>query len=182
MNQRAAGAARRLERVTDVLVSIAFAFSAAVIVAIMLLTVADVTMRWLFNSPVSGAIELTEMGMVLAVFLGLSYAERRESHISVSVLVDRFPRRARRWTVAATHALTIAVAALITLELVDYAQRLAAASRVTNTLRLDVHIFAFAAAAGMALFAVITARSLIVQFRRDAEPPAPASAPDADEG
>jgi len=65
--------------------------------AMMCLTSADAISRYLFNSPIVGAYEITEKYlMVAAVFLGLSFAYRGGGFIRVTFLVDRlrgWPRR-----------------------------------------------------------------------------------------
>ena len=65
--------------------------------AMMCLTSADALSRYLFNSPIIGAYEITEKYlMVAAVFLGLSFAYRGGGFIRVTFLVDRlsgWPRR-----------------------------------------------------------------------------------------
>jgi len=56
----------------------------------MVLTALDAACRYLLNSPILGAYEITEKYlMVAAVFLGLSYAYRGGAFIRVTFLVDR---------------------------------------------------------------------------------------------
>ena len=70
-------------------------------VAMMLLTSADALFRYLFNSPILGAYEITEKYLIVAaIFLGLSYAYRGGVFIRVTFLVDRLPRS---WRTAADH-------------------------------------------------------------------------------
>jgi TRAP-type C4-dicarboxylate transport system permease small subunit len=62
----------------------------------MCLTSADALSRYLFNSPILGALELTEKYlMVAAIFLGLSYAYRGGLFIRVTLLVDHLSGKAR---------------------------------------------------------------------------------------
>ena len=69
--------------------------------AMMLLTRADALFRYLFNSPILGAYEITEKYLIVAmVFLGLSYAYRGGVFIRVTFLIDRLPRN---WRIAADH-------------------------------------------------------------------------------
>lgn len=64
--------------------------------AMMCLTTADALSRYALNSPILGALELTEKYlMVAAIFLGLSYAYRGGLFIRVTLLVDRLPARGR---------------------------------------------------------------------------------------
>jgi TRAP-type C4-dicarboxylate transport system permease small subunit len=60
--------------------------------ALMLLTTADAASRYLLNSPITGAYEITEKYLMVAgIFLGFAYAYRRGVFIRVTFLVDRLP-------------------------------------------------------------------------------------------
>jgi TRAP-type C4-dicarboxylate transport system permease small subunit len=61
--------------------------------ALMCLTTADAVSRYIFNSPITGAYEITEKYlMVASVFLGFSYAYRRGVFVRVTFLADRLPQ------------------------------------------------------------------------------------------
>lgn len=83
--------------------------AAAVATAIMmLLTSADAIGRYVFNSPIMGAYELTEKYlMVAAIFLGLSFTFREGIFIRVTFLVDRLPLQLRRISEFIAHLITI---------------------------------------------------------------------------
>ena len=59
----------------------------------MLLTVADVTLRYLFNAPITGATELSEFMMVIVVFPAFAWVAVERSHIRVDLLISIWPRR-----------------------------------------------------------------------------------------
>lgn len=60
----------------------------------MVLTFADVAGRYLFNSPLPGTAELTELGMGIVIFAGLPLVTATRGQITVT-LFDRFiPERA----------------------------------------------------------------------------------------
>ena len=82
--------------------------------AMMCLTSADAFSRYLFNSPILGALELTEKYlMVAAIFLGLSYAYRGGLLIRVTLLVDRLPSRPRLIADYFAHLTTLAFCLLV---------------------------------------------------------------------
>ncbi|OUD09935.1 TRAP transporter small permease protein [Marivivens niveibacter] len=64
---------------------------AIMLVAMMGLTVFDVIGRYLFNSPIKGAAELTEILLCAVIFLGLGAVSLREDHVTVDLLVDYMP-------------------------------------------------------------------------------------------
>ena len=57
----------------------------------MLLTVADVTLRALFGYPVRGVLELIELGLACTVFLGMPAVFLRDEHLVVDV-IDQLTR------------------------------------------------------------------------------------------
>ncbi|GAA3925143.1 TRAP transporter small permease [Microbacterium soli] len=62
-------------------------------IAMMALTVIDVTMRQLVGTSLRGAIELGEVLLVFAVFAGMVTAEVMKLHIRTPLLVSRLPAR-----------------------------------------------------------------------------------------
>ena len=69
--------------------------SAAVLLAIMLLTVADVTGRYVLNRPIRGAIEISMQMMSYVVFLCLAYTLVKGAHVRISLALDSLPQRLR---------------------------------------------------------------------------------------
>src|SRR6185369_15121188 len=62
----------------------------------MVLTTGDALGRYLLNSPVTGAYEITEKYLMPAlIFLGLGYGYRGGLFIRVTFLADRLPRAAK---------------------------------------------------------------------------------------
>lgn len=67
--------------------------AAIVLATMMLLTVADVCGRYFFNKPITGTWELVGLLLVCAGTWGLAYCQVQKGHISVTVLLLRFPLR-----------------------------------------------------------------------------------------
>ena len=65
----------------------------ATLFGMMLLTTADVTGRYFFNSPILGAVELTQLMLAALVFLSLPVVCWRQEHISVDLLDAVFPAK-----------------------------------------------------------------------------------------
>lgn len=81
---------RLLKRVAKYLGIVA----SAGIVAMMILTVIDVTRRKLGIGSISGAYEATEVGLVAVVFAGMMSAESSGAHVRTSLLTSRLSIRA----------------------------------------------------------------------------------------
>ena len=76
------GVRRRAEALLGVAASV-------ILLAMMLLTVVDVVARYVFNRPVRGAFEVTELMLVVLIFAGLPLVSYAEGH-AVMDFVDRF--------------------------------------------------------------------------------------------
>lgn len=71
-------------------------FAGSLLVAVMLLVVANALLRYLFNAPIAGTLEVTEGALPVIVFLSLAMTQYEGGHIKVVLLTRRFPDRARR--------------------------------------------------------------------------------------
>jgi len=62
--------------------------ASAILLAMMLLTVVDVAGRYVFNRPVRGAFEVTELMLVVLIFAGLPLVSYADEH-AVMDFIDR---------------------------------------------------------------------------------------------
>ena len=69
--------------------------SSFLLIAMMLLVVANVAGRRIFNVPVHGALEITEFIMVAIVYFTFSHTQAIKSHIRVELLLGVMSRRTR---------------------------------------------------------------------------------------
>ena len=69
---------------------------AAILFAIMALTVVDVVGRYLFNAPVSGSAEATELALGLLIYAAVPLAAARAEHIRIDILDHLLGAGARR--------------------------------------------------------------------------------------
>ncbi len=78
------------------------------IFALMWLTMAEVIGRRLFNSPVPGAIDYIETGMVTFAFMGAAFCQRSGGHVRMDLLVTNL--RARLLWAVESLAIAVAIA------------------------------------------------------------------------
>ena len=69
--------------------------AAAVLAAMMLLTVADVIGRYLLNTPITGAMETNQLLMGGLVFLAWAYTMAEKAHVTVDIVFMQYPPRVR---------------------------------------------------------------------------------------
>ena len=86
-------ASRAIAHVEGALVTVA----ALAVLAIMLIVVADVVLRYLLNAPLPWSYDLiSNYLMPASFFFAVSETLRREQHVSVDIVYARFPLRLRR--------------------------------------------------------------------------------------
>jgi TRAP-type C4-dicarboxylate transport system permease small subunit len=86
----------RLERPLFLLERAGLFVASLTFAAMMLVTVADVAMRYALNAPFSWAFELiSSYLMVAAFFLALSATQARRQHVNVDILARNLPERLR---------------------------------------------------------------------------------------
>lgn len=89
------GEENKVDRATDVVTTLAAYAAGAVLVALMLLTTADVAGRYFFNSPIDGVFDLTHFAVSIMTFLGLSYCGYRGGHVVIELLYHKLGRSIR---------------------------------------------------------------------------------------
>ena len=79
------------------------------LILLSLLTVADVLLRFFFNSPIVGSYELTEYLLIPIVFFAIPWATKEKSNVRVDLIVGRIRNRRRAVIYAISCALSIIV-------------------------------------------------------------------------
>lgn len=80
---------------------------------IMILTFCDVIGRYVFNAPIVGTVEVTELLMGMMVYLGVGWTTHERGHIRVDIIIDRLPPRARAVLEILTQTASIVLVSLV---------------------------------------------------------------------
>ena len=70
--------------------------SATVLFLMMLVTAVDVVGRYVFNKPLNGGFELTEMMLAALIYCGLPLVSQRREHIVIDTFDPLMSRRVKR--------------------------------------------------------------------------------------
>lgn len=81
--------------------------------SMMVLTFVDVWGRYIFNAPVPGGFEITELMMATLIFAGLPLVTLHDEHISVDLIDPFFPRALLRWRDALVGVLCVVMVAVL---------------------------------------------------------------------
>ena len=123
-----------------------------VLVALMIYTVTDVMLRYVFNHPFRGSLEVTEFSMALIVFLGIAYCGWVGGHVAVDILERPLEDpRLRFVPVILTFVSALLFAAIAWLTAAD---AIYASHRISNMMRWPHWPFQAVVAFGSAMYAV----------------------------
>lgn len=84
-----------------------------VLLAVMLMTVISVAMRYTLGSPILGDFELVELGTAVAAFAFLPYAQLTRGNVAVDVFTTRAPLRLQAALTALGSLALVLIAALL---------------------------------------------------------------------
>ena len=85
----------RLERSVRIMSDLLMYVSAALLLVMLFLGIADVTGRYLFNRPIIGTAEIFEVLMPGMVLLSLAYTQRVKAHVTVDLFISKISPRPR---------------------------------------------------------------------------------------
>jgi TRAP-type C4-dicarboxylate transport system permease small subunit len=137
-----------------------------IIVAMMLLTTGDVSLRYLFNHPILGSVELTEFMMLLVVSFGLAYTQVNKGHIFVELITSRFSPRAQAVIESVGYFLCLVMYLLIMWQAVVQAQVQWTHGVKTGALEIPKYPFYFVLAFGCLLLSLVFFVDLIESLNR----------------
>jgi TRAP-type C4-dicarboxylate transport system permease small subunit len=80
-----------IERLSKFLGSI----GASALVVLMLVTGIDVVGRYVFNRPLEGAYEMSQLALAIVILLGWAYTQSVKGHVDIDILYNRFPGSVR---------------------------------------------------------------------------------------
>jgi len=130
------------------------------IVAMMLLTCADVVLRY-FRKPIPGTYELVCFLGAVAVSFAMAHTSIEKGHVSVSFVVSLFPSRVQGLIECITSFLGLCLFALLAWQSVSYASDLYASHEVSLTLELPFYPFVYGIGFSAAVVCLVLLPDLI---------------------
>lgn len=132
----------------------------ASIFILLLLTVADVIGRFIFNHPIPGTFELTKILFALSVFFSLSVSQYRGENLGITLIYDRCPLRVRGVMDIFSSILSIGTFSTAFVQTIRYAIRMKNANTVTSVLRWPMYPWIIIASIGI----VVLVLALFLDF------------------
>ena len=131
------------------------------IVFIMLLTSLEVILR-IFRISITGSYDLISLCSTVAISFSLGYTSLQKGHISVDLLVQRFPYSIQRVIKFINACIAFVLFGILTWQSFLYAVRLKNAGEVSATLQISIYPFVF----GLTLGSFLLCFVLIIEGMR----------------
>jgi len=117
--------------------------ASAILFCMMTLTFVDVVLRYVFNRPLRGGFEMTELMLLVLIFAGLPLVTHANEHVTMD-LIDRWlSPRVRDALSRVMEALGAALMFALTWFMWIKAQRIAGYGDTTDVLRIPVGPFVY---------------------------------------
>ena len=133
---------------------------------LMLLITADVFLRAFFRRPILGTNELSEFMMIIVVYLAMAYTQHTKSHVSVDLVISRFPQRVQDVVDTCIYLLSLFICSLITWRAFADINRLISINRVSDVLNVPVVPFQTVMAVGFFIFSLVLLLDFIHTLRK----------------
>lgn len=140
------------ERQADAVLGIA---ASAILGCMTLLTFVDVVARYLFNRPIRGGFEVTELLLLVLIFAGLPLVSHADEHVTMDFIDHLLTPRLKDLWVRAMHAVCAALMFFLTWQAWIKADKIAGYADTTDVLRISVSPFVYFMAAMIALTALV---------------------------
>ncbi|MBN1105639.1 MAG: TRAP transporter small permease [Deltaproteobacteria bacterium] len=125
----------------------------AMTLLMMLMVVMDVFLRFAFNQPILGSVELASYMLSIIAFTAIPFVESEEGHIVIPLVFDRFPKKVRLFVNTLISALGVGLLALIALGsfilVTEYLDR----GKCSQVLSIPLYPFVFIGAVCISLYA-----------------------------
>jgi TRAP-type transport system small permease protein len=155
------------ERQADATLGIA----ASVILGCMtLLTFVDVVARYLFNRPIRGGFEVTELLLLVLIFAGLPLVSHADEHVTMDFIDRILPGWLARFWVRAMHAIVAALMFFLTWQAWIKAGKIGGYGDTTDVLRIVVGPFVYFMTAMLALTAMVHVFKIFAPGKASANP------------
>ncbi|MFH1651672.1 MAG: TRAP transporter small permease [Chloroflexota bacterium] len=135
--------------------------SLIMLVLMMLLTVADVVMRYGFNSPFIFSYDVTQFMMSVMVFFGLAYCSMEGGQVAVDLLGKALPPRTLSWIDIFTNLVSLVLFTLISWQCFLQAAHIRKAGETGGVIPVPVYPFIYLVAIGSVVLSFVLLSKMI---------------------
>jgi TRAP-type C4-dicarboxylate transport system permease small subunit len=121
---------------------------------LMCMTALHVILRKFTKLSVPGAMELTELSLVVIVFFAVAYLQTQGGHVRVDMLINKFPKRVQSFLEFVILLLSAVALFLMFYAAVLQVQSQFISTQATNVLLIPIWPFVIVMAIGLVLYAI----------------------------
>lgn len=136
-----------------------------VLVALAILILYDIFMRFFFSRPFRGGFEMTEVAMSVIVACGLPFTAIKNGHVAVDLFAKVLDRPAFRWFNFSVNAAGSVMLFLLAWQTGKHAISALSYGDVTNMMRIPLYPFKAGVAISAGLFGVVLAINALKALR-----------------
>lgn len=155
---------KKIDKISLTLTSVVSIVSYVGFLAVMLLIVVDVLLRKVVGSGVTGAYEMVERLLMVAVFASFAYTQSKQGHVHVTMFISKLPSVLRFILVGLTGILSSGAAFLLAYAAVLQAKSSLALGTKTGVLGIALCPFFWVEAVCMAVFGIALLWDVIKSF------------------
>jgi len=132
---------------------------------LLLLTVADVTGRFILNKPIAGTFELTKIFFALSVFFSFPISQYKGENLGITLIYNKLPLRFRGVLDFFSALISVAMFSVAFRQMLQYASRMRRSNTVTSVLRLPMHPWIYIASIGLLILVLVLLWDLAVSIK-----------------
>ena len=151
---------KKLEKVINIYTLINFVGT----ILIMVLNCADVFMSKVFQRPITGAYEITQILMLCTVIASYAYGQVRHTHINMGLFIGKFPKKPRYIISGILMLLSVAIAIILGVAACQQAASAISKNTVTGALFIPWWPFYYLQGLSMFILAVVLLYDAIMMF------------------
>lgn len=136
----------------------------AILVGMMALTVIDVILRYFFNRPIMGSVEITQVMMVTISFIMLVFCTMRKSHVKVDLFASYIPKRTQRVINSLFYLCCLVMLAIMTWQNFQEAMHLSRVHQETDILEIPIFPFYMVIAVSAGISALLFLLNIFEEF------------------
>jgi TRAP-type C4-dicarboxylate transport system permease small subunit len=160
---------RRFENIVEAASRFVNILGIVVLLGMMMLIVTDVFLRYVFNKPVPGSVEVVEFMMGAVVFMGMAYTGIKKGHIGLGFLVSKMPERRQAFVDIFNFTVSTVFFMLVSWKSLVQTIVLYKSNQTSSVLGIPVYPFLIVLAVGSGLLALVFLIFTVHSFSRAAK-------------
>lgn len=135
------------------------------IFSVMLLIVANIVLRTVFNQPILGTYELVGFLTAIGVALALAHCAFQDGHIAVSFIMEQFPQKIQFITAVFVHVASLMLWAAAVWALGKFGHAMQIKGLVSPSAEIPVYPFIYLVAFGLLGLCLVLLFKFLASFR-----------------